>query len=57
MSKIKIKKDSEGNIKLVTFTNKMAAEKSVKNEPNERVDDFAVLSEFLVTDKIVDKEL
>ena len=57
MRKIKIKKDSDGNIKLVTFTNKMAAEKSAKNEPNERVDDFAVLSEFLVTDKIVDKEL
>ena len=57
MRKIKIKKDSDGNIKLVTFTNKMATEKNAKNEPNERVDDFAVLSEFLVTDKIVDKEL
>ena len=40
MRKIKIKKDSDGNIKLVTFTNKMATEKSAKNEPNERVDDF-----------------
>ena len=57
MRKIKIKKDSDGNIKLVTFANKMATEKNAKNEPNERADDFAVLSEFLVTDKIVDKEL
>lgn len=40
MRKIKIKKDSDGNTKLVTFTNKMATEKSTKNEPNERVDDF-----------------
>lgn len=46
MRKIKIKKDSDGNIKLVTFTNKMATEKSVKTEPNERVDDFDAVEDM-----------
>lgn len=40
MRKIKIKKDSEENIKLVTFTNKMATEKNAESKTNERIDDL-----------------
>lgn len=47
MRKIKIKKDSDGNIKLATFnSNKMATEKNAESKTNERVDDFDAVEDM-----------
>lgn len=38
MRKIKIKKDSDGNIKITTFTDKTTTEKNAESKTNERID-------------------
>ena len=59
MGKIKIKKTSDGNIKIITFSGKKITEEIIENEPRERADNFDVRTEFLVTGsgKTTDEEI
>ena len=56
MRKIRIRKDSDGNIRLDAFAVKRATEEIAENESVERTDDFDVREEFLVMDKTADEE-
>ena len=38
MRKVSIKKGSDGNIKITTFTNKTTTEKNAESKANERID-------------------